>query len=157
MASKRPTLAPNGPKWPQNGPNCPTLAQIGLKMASKRPKNGLKTTQTVPHWPKTAQTGPHWPQNGPKRPKNGPKWPQNGLKMAQRASKWPTLAQNGPKWKIFVFFGVFGVFRPPNSAKLFWGQPHYSALRRKKSPQFFFFRPKMGPNLRQTTFYRIRN
>ena len=38
-----------------------------------------------------------------------------------------------------MFLGVLGGFRPPNSAKLFLGQPHYSALRKeKKSPQIFF-------------------
>ena len=35
MASKRPTLAPNGPDWPQNGPHWPKMAQNGLKMAQK--------------------------------------------------------------------------------------------------------------------------
>ena len=40
--------------------------------------------------------------------------------------------------EILVFFGGLGPFRPPNSAKLFLGQPHYSALRKeKKSPHFF--------------------
>ena len=85
---------------------------------------------------------------------NGPKLPQNDLKMAsndpkrpKRAPKWHKLAQNGLKmapnglkWKIFVFFEVLGAFRPPNSAKLFLGQPHYSALRKKKVRIFFFDR-----------------
>ena len=52
-------------------------------------------------------------------------------------------AQNGgvleKKSGIFVVGGGgLGPSRPPNSAKLFLGQPHYSALREKKSPQFFF-------------------
>ena len=69
-------------------------------------------------------------------------------------------AQNGgvleKKSGIFVFFWGLGAFRPPNSAKLFLGQPHYSALRKKKSPHFFF-QPPMGPTPRQTTFYRNQN
>ena len=50
-------------------------------------------------------------------------------------------AQNGgglgEKSGIFVFFGVVLGFRPLNSAKLFLGQPHYSALRKTKSAIFF--------------------
>ena len=43
-------------------------------------------------------------------------------------------------WKFSCFFGGLGPFRPPNSAKLFLGQPHYSGLRKKKSAIFFFDR-----------------
>ena len=57
-------------------------------------------------------------------------------KLAHIGPKWP---QNGPKWQIFVFFEVLGAFRPPNSAKLFLGQPHYSALREKKVRKIIFF------------------
>ena len=42
--------------------------------------------------------------------------------------------------EIFVFFGGLGPSRPPNSAKLFLGQPHYSGLRKKKVHIFFFDR-----------------
>ena len=43
----------------------------------------------------------------------------------------------GGKSEKFGVFGVLGPFRPPNSAKLFLGQPHYSALGGGESPQFF--------------------
>ena len=56
------------------------------------------------------------------------------------------------KWNFRVFWG-FGAFRPPNSAKLFLGQPHYSALRDKKVRNFF--RPPMGPNPAKPRFIEI--
>ena len=49
----------------------------------------------------------------------------------------PKMAGFWKKSGIFVFFGGFGAFRPPSSAKLFLGQPRYSALREKKSALFF--------------------
>ena len=45
------------------------------------------------------------------------------------------------KWNFRVFWG-FGAFRPPNSAKLFLGQPHYSLRGKKKwvwKKNLFFF------------------
>ena len=98
-------------------------ASLGLKCVSKRPK----VSKMAPKW---LQNGPKWPQNGPKWPKMVQKWPQNG-------PKWP---QKWPKMENFVFFEVLGALRPPNSAKLFLGQPHYSALRgkKKKSAKLFF-------------------
>ena len=48
------------------------------------------------------------------------------LAMPKMAGFWKK------KWNFRVFRG-FGAFRPPNSAKLFVGQPHYSALG-EKSP-----------------------
>ena len=65
----------------------------------------------------------------------------------------PKMAVFAGKIEILVFFGGLGPFRPPNPAKLFLGQPHDSALRGKKFRSYFFFRPKMGPHLRRTTFY----
>ena len=98
--------------------------------------------QNGPKWFKIAQNDLKMAQNGLKMAHNWPKMAPNGLKMAQNGPKWP---QNGPKWKIFVFFEVLGAFRPPNSAKLFLGQPHYSALRKgKKSPQLLFFSTANG-------------
>ena len=68
----------------------------------------------------------------------------------------PKIAGFWKKRWNFRVFGGFGAFRPPNSAKLFLGQLHYSGLSKKIYPQKQN-RPPMGPNLRQTTFYRNRN
>ena len=53
------------------------------------------------------------------------------LAIPKMAGFWKKKKRN-----FGVFWG-FGAFRPPNSAKLFLGQPHYSALREKKVRNFF--------------------
>ena len=55
------------------------------------------------------------------------------------------------KWNFRVF-GGFGGFRPPNSAKLFWGQPHYRRPKGKKKSSKKN-RPPVGPNLRHIFFF----
>ena len=59
------------------------------------------------------------------------------------------------RWKFSCFFGGLGLSGLRILLSYFWPAP-LQRPKGKKSPQFFF-RPPMGPNLRQTTFYRNRN
>ena len=69
-------------------------------------------------------------------------------------------AQNGGVLKkksgIFVFFGVLGLSGLRILLSHFWPAP-LQRLKGEKKSSHFFFRPPMGPNPRQTTFYRNRN
>ena len=81
-----------------------------------------------------AQSGPNWSQNVP---------------------KWPKMASTRPKMENFsVFFEVFGGFSGLRILlSYFWPAPLQRPEETKKSANYFF-RPPMGPNPVQTTFYR---
>ena len=65
-------MPPDGPRWPQRGPNMPQDGPrwpMPLKMAQNGPQRGLMLATT---WPQPVQS---WPQRGQTYPQHGPTLP----------------------------------------------------------------------------------
>ena len=72
------------------------------------------------------------------------------LTMPKMAGVWKK------KVEFSCFFGVLGLSGLQILLSYFWAAP-LQRPKGKKSPQIYIFRPPMGPNPRQPTFYRNRN